>query len=71
MTEQLFDLEADPGELRPLPADAEKAVRKRLLDRARQHLADSLRSRDANYRMAARLRDLRLEWSSPTVRKSA
>ncbi len=70
-TEQLFDLDADPGELRPLPPDAEKAVRRRLLDRARQHLSDSLRSRDADYRMAARLRDLRLEWSSPAVRKSA
>jgi arylsulfatase A-like enzyme len=71
VTEQLFDLDADPGELCPLAADAEKAVRKRLLDRARQHLSDSLRSRNADYRMAARLRDLRLEWSSPTVRKSA
>jgi arylsulfatase A-like enzyme len=71
VTEQLFDLEADPAELRPLPPDAEKAVRKRLLDRARQHLSDSLRPRDADYRMAARLRDLRLEWSSPTIRKSA
>jgi arylsulfatase A-like enzyme len=70
-TEQLFDLDADPGELRPLPVDAEKPVRKRLLERARQHLSDSSRSRDADYRLAARLRDLRLEWSSPTVRKSA
>ena len=68
--EQLFDLEADPGELRPLPPDAEKAVRRRLLDRARQHLSDSLQSRDADHRMAARLRDLRLEWASPAVRKS-
>jgi arylsulfatase A-like enzyme len=71
VTERFFDLEADPGELRPLPLDAERTVRKRLLDRARQHLSDSLRSRDADFRMAARLRDLRLEWSSPTVRKSA
>jgi arylsulfatase A-like enzyme len=70
-TEQLFDLEADPRELRPLPPDAEKAVRKRLLGRARQHLSDSLRSRDDDCRMAARLRDLRLEWSSSAVRKSA
>jgi arylsulfatase A-like enzyme len=70
-TEQLFDLEADPRELRALPPDAEKAVRKRLLDRARHHLSDSLRSRDADRRMAARLRDLRLEWSSSAVRKSA
>jgi arylsulfatase A-like enzyme len=70
-TEQLYDLDADPGELRPLPLDAQKPVRKRLLDRAGQHLSDSLRLRDADYRLAARLRDLRLEWSSPTVRKSA
>ena len=70
-TEQLFDLETDPGEMRPLPPDAEKPVRRRLLERARKHLADSLRSRDAGYRLAARLRDLRLEWSSPAVRKSA
>ena len=65
--EQLFDLKADPGELRPLPVNEQKPIRRRLLDRARQHLADSLRSRDADYRMAARLRDLRLEWTSPAV----
>jgi arylsulfatase A-like enzyme len=59
--ERLFDLEADPGELRPLPVDAEKPVRRRLLDRARQHVSDSLRSRNADCRLAARLRDLRLE----------
>ena len=70
-TEQLFDLHADPAELQALPLAAEKAVRRRLLNRARQHLSDSLRSRDADCRLAARLRDLRLEWSSPTVRKSA
>ncbi len=70
-TEQLFDLDADPAELRPLPLDAEKQLRKRLLERARQHLSDALRSRDGDSRLAARLRDLRLEWSSPTVRKSA
>jgi arylsulfatase A-like enzyme len=59
--EQLFDLEAEPGEQQPLPAGAEKAVRRRLLDRARQHVSDSLRSRDGDYRLAARLRDLRSE----------
>ena len=62
--EQLFDLDADPGELRPLPPDAEIPVRRRLLDRARQHLSDSLRWRDADYRLAARLRDLRFATSA-------
>jgi arylsulfatase A-like enzyme len=70
-TERLFELDADPGELRPLPLDAEKQIRKRLLDRAEQHLSCSLRSRDADSRLAARLRDLQLEWSCPAVRKSA
>lgn len=69
--EELFDLDTDPGERQPLPADAEKAVRRRLLDRARHHLADSLRSRDPDCRLAARLRDLRLEWASPMTRVSA
>lgn len=70
-SEQLYDLEADPGELRPLPLDAEQAVRRRLLDRARKHLSDSVRSRNSDHRLAARVRDLRLEWSRPTPRKSA
>ncbi len=58
--EQLYDLDSDPGELWPLPPGAENAVRRRLLDRARQHISDSLQSRDAEYRLSARLRDLRL-----------
>lgn len=58
--EQLYDLDGDPGELRPLPPGAEKPVRRRLLNRARQHISDSVQSRDAEYRVAARLRDLRL-----------
>jgi arylsulfatase A-like enzyme len=69
-SETLYDLEADPGELRPLPADAEKPVRRRLLDRARRHLSDSLGGRELEYRMAARLRDLRLEWTDSGVRTS-
>jgi len=68
--EKLFDLEADPGELRPIPTGEQKPVRKRLLERARQHLSDSLRSRNEDHRMAARLRDLRLEWTNPVISAS-
>lgn len=64
VTEQLYDLDDDPGELRPLPPGAQKPVRRRLLDRARQHLSDSVHSQDAEYRLAARLRDLRLATSA-------
>jgi len=59
--EQLFDLEADKLERRPLPNTAGKPVRKRLLDRARQHLSDSLSARDPDRRLAARLHDLRFQ----------
>ena len=67
--EQLYDLDSDPGERRPLPVGAENAVRRRLLDRARQHISDSVQSRDAGYRLSARLRDLRLAtaMSAPSV----
>ena len=66
--EQLYDLDADPGEQRPLPRDVEISVRKRLLDHLQKHISDSLRSRDTDHRLAARLRDLRLECPSPAVR---
>jgi arylsulfatase A-like enzyme len=60
-SEALFDLTADPKELRALPLETQKPVRRRLLDRARCHLANSVQSRDADARLAACLRDLRLE----------
>jgi arylsulfatase A-like enzyme len=65
--ERLYDLEADPGEQQPLPATAAKPVRRRLLERAREHLQRSIRERDVGSRLQARLRELRLEWarSSP------
>lgn len=59
--DNLFDLESDPGELHPLPANVEKPVRRRLLERAREHIAQSIHSRDTNQRLDAQLRDLRLE----------
>src|SRR5207245_11528385 len=53
--EQLFDLEKDPGEIDPLPADAEKTVRRQLLEEARRHLTSSSRSRDFEQSMCAQL----------------
>ncbi len=66
--EQLFDLEKDPGEIDPLPADAEKTVRRRLLEEARRHLTSSSRSRDFEQSMCTQLRDLHFECTgSPTA----
>ncbi|MGA8428460.1 MAG: sulfatase [Candidatus Sulfotelmatobacter sp.] len=60
-SECLYDLEADPGERTPLPLNAEKAVRRRLLERAREHLRQSAAERDETMRLYSQLRDLRLD----------
>jgi arylsulfatase A-like enzyme len=61
----LYDLAANPHEKSPLSTDAEKVVRKRLLESARQHIASSVNSRDQRVAMSAHVRDLRLEWANP------
>jgi hypothetical protein len=45
-----------------LPPDAEKAVRRRLLERARQHMKASSQRLDPERRITARVRELQLEW---------
>lgn len=60
--EDLFDLEADAAELHPLPDHAERAIRRRLLERARQHLAEAAATANSPLRLAADLRDLRRDW---------
>jgi arylsulfatase A-like enzyme len=70
-SEALFDLQADPGELRPLAPNQHKAARKLLLENARQHLVESVQSRDAGHRLDARLRDLQLEWAHSNTKISA
>ncbi|MGA2743355.1 MAG: sulfatase [Candidatus Sulfotelmatobacter sp.] len=68
--ENLFDLETDPGELVPLPTAAQKPVRRRLLEIAREHLRRSSEQRDSRTRMQASLRELRLEWKKPADKAS-
>jgi arylsulfatase A-like enzyme len=58
-SESLYDLEADPGEQKPLQPGAEKAVHRRLLERARDHLQQSVVQRDQTERVRSQLRDLR------------
>jgi arylsulfatase A-like enzyme len=70
-TEKLFDLQTDSAEMRPLDENEQKPVRKRLLERARRHVAESVQSRDAGHRLAARLRDLQLEWAHSNQKISA
>jgi arylsulfatase A-like enzyme len=65
VAEYLYDLDADPREQRPLPPTVEKAVRRRLLEAAREHLRRSAGERDRGARLRAHLRELRLEWTKP------
>jgi len=60
--ENLYDLEADPGEQSPLGAALQKPVRRRLLQIARQHLQQEIEQRDQQSRVQARLHELQLEW---------
>ncbi len=67
--ERLYDLEADPGERSPLPAGAEKAVRRRLLEVAREHLERSRAKSDVSAPLRSRLRELQLEWVTAVDKK--
>ena len=67
--EDLYDLEADPGEQAPLSSGTQKAVRRRLLEVAREHLRFSGDRRNnvarVRSRLRARLRDVQLGLRSP------
>ena len=67
--ECLYNLESDPAERCPLPAGAEKAVRRRLLEVAREHLQRSSTMRDPEARLRSRLRELQLEWTTAVDQK--
>jgi len=61
VVEELYDLEADPREERPLAPGTEKEARRALLRSAQEHLQETSGSVDATVRLKARLRDLRME----------
>ena len=62
--ESLYDLQNDPQELRPLPAGTETIVRRRLLERCRQHMDEAEHRRDPQARMNLLLDDLRFSSGS-------
>jgi arylsulfatase A-like enzyme len=68
--DDLYDLEADPQERSALRAPEQQAIRRRLLERAREHLRRSLAERDPTERIEARLAAFRLEWAKPANRAS-
>lgn len=58
---QLFDLNNDPEQKVPFPPIAERAVRRSLLEVAREHISSGLQSRRPDLRLEACLRRLQLE----------
>ena len=60
--EELFDLENDPRELRPVPAGADKANRARLLRIALEHLERRPSGGNRELALRARVREIGLEW---------
>lgn len=61
-TEELYDLETDPGEAHPCRDGTALHARKRLLQAAREHLEKTVSTRDTVMRLRAQLRNLLLEW---------
>ena len=61
--DELYDLSNDPGENHPLEGGETEQVRRRLLQYARNHVAESSQSRDFDRRLGSQLRELRLEWA--------
>jgi arylsulfatase A-like enzyme len=68
--EDLYDLEADPGEQAPLAPATLKPVRRRLLELACEHLRKPASDAHQRTRVQARLRDLQLEWQKPADKPS-
>jgi arylsulfatase A-like enzyme len=60
-TEEVYDLEADPAEMRPSTDGPALETRKRLLQAAHEHMEKTVSARDPVMRLRARLRDLRCE----------
>jgi arylsulfatase A-like enzyme len=60
-SDDLYDLETDPGEQVPLAPTVQKPMRKRLLEVAREHLQRSACERNSQARIRSRLRELRLD----------
>ena len=59
--EEVYDLEADPTEMRPSTDGPALETRKRLLQAACEHMERTVSTRDPVMRLRARLRDLRCE----------
>jgi len=67
-TDDLFDLEADPGERSPLPDTVAKVDRRRLLEIALAHLRSSAARQNSDTYLRTRLREISLDLATSTSR---
>lgn len=65
--EELFDLRSDPTEVNPLPSRMAKEQRRFLLQCAEKHIDQNHKSRSVDIRIAAQLRDFRLNSTHATA----
>jgi arylsulfatase A-like enzyme len=63
-SDELFDLEADPGERSPLPESVARADRRRLLEIALAHLRKSAARLNSDAYLRARLREISLDFAN-------
>jgi len=62
--EELYELQADPGEREPLARGKKEEIRRQALLLARAHMRKALNPENARLRLRARLRELRVELRS-------
>jgi arylsulfatase A-like enzyme len=63
--EELFDLQQDPAEEKPLPDEVEKRTRRRLLEHARKHVQHVSTHHQSEFALHARLREVRRRLPEP------
>ena len=69
--ECLFDLQSDPGESYPLSLDSEREVKRQLLQVAHSHITESMKGRDSELVLAARIHESQRQWSRSVSRACA
>ena len=69
--DSLFDLQNDPDELHPWPANSEKEIRSQMLAIAHRHISESMKGRNDDFVLSARIHEVQRQWSRPAYRASA
>jgi arylsulfatase A-like enzyme len=69
--DSLFDLASDSGESHPLAVNSERGSRSQSLEIARSHITESMKGRNSDLVLSARIHEIQRQWSRPAYRASA